>query len=92
MDSAASGWYGNDGTTLAQVLGKLGLKPKPIPGGFQPSPDLRNVKLIRLNSKTGQAEETTVDVEAINEAIKQGDRSKDVLLKDGDRVVVPAKP
>ena len=82
VNCSASAWDGNDGMALTQVLGSV----------FMPDGDLRNVKLIRLNSKTGQAEETTVDVEAINEAIKQGDRSKDVLLKDGDQVVVPAKP
>ena len=49
---------------------------------------LSKVKLHRLNPNTGKVDSRVVDVEAIK---KSGDRSKDVVLQDGDRIEVPER-
>jgi len=49
---------------------------------------LTKVKLHRLNPATGKVESRIVDVEAIK---KSGDRSKDVVLQDGDRIEIPER-
>lgn len=49
---------------------------------------LAKVRLHRLNPATGKVETRVIDVEAIK---KSGDRSKDVVLQDGDRIEIPER-
>lgn len=49
---------------------------------------LSKVKLHRMNPATGKVESRVVDVESIK---KSGDRSKDVVLLDGDRIEIPER-
>lgn len=49
---------------------------------------LTKVKLHRMNPATGKVESRVVDVESIK---KSGDRSKDVVLQDGDRIEIPER-
>ena len=50
--------------------------------------NLRRVKVHRLNAVTGQTTVIEVNVDAI---IKDGQRDKDIILEDGDRVEVKQK-
>ena len=53
--------------------------------GYSDFADLKRVKLHRIDPATGTNQTTTVDVKSI---LKTNDRSKDILLQDGDRVEV----
>ena len=55
--------------------------------GLSEFANLKKVKLNRRNPRTQKTESRVVDLEAI----RKGDRSKDVPLQDGDRVEVPEK-
>ena len=56
--------------------------------GYNEFADLKKVKLHRIDPATGENKTTTVDVKDI---LKTNDRSKDVILQDGDRVEVPER-
>ncbi|MGE9295976.1 MAG: polysaccharide biosynthesis/export family protein [Puniceicoccales bacterium] len=56
-------------------------------GGFAPFANGARVKLIRHNDQ-GVRTETEIDVEEI---LEEGRQDQDVLLKDGDRLIVPEK-
>lgn len=49
---------------------------------------LTKVKLFRSNPATGKLETRVIDVDEIK---KSGDKSKDVILQDGDRIDIPEK-
>lgn len=53
-----------------------------------PYADLRRVRLHRIDPNTGKEEIQTINVDKI---LKDGDRSSDVVLQDGDRLEVRAK-
>lgn len=53
-----------------------------------PFADLRRVRLHRIDSNTGKEEIQTINVDKI---LKDGDRSADVVLQDGDRIEVRPK-
>jgi polysaccharide export outer membrane protein len=55
-------------------------------GGFKPSADLNNVKIIRVED----GKKTIIKVRA-KEVIERGDKTKDILLKPGDLVIVPER-
>lgn len=67
--------------TLATAIAKLG------PSEFA---NLKKVQVFRVDKATGVAstEPIVVDVDAI---LNKGDRSKDIILQDEDRVKVPEK-
>lgn len=50
--------------------------------------DLRRVKLFRLDSTNKLPRIIVIDVKKV---LEKGDRSQDVILKDGDRIEVPEK-
>ncbi|MCC7374063.1 MAG: hypothetical protein IT581_05375 [Verrucomicrobiales bacterium] len=50
--------------------------------------DLKRVKVHRVDPVTQQSKEITVDVRSI---LKDGQRDRDIVLLDGDRVEVPQK-
>ena len=54
-------------------------------GGIKP---LANVKAVEIRRRTWDGTEMVLDVD-LWELIKAGDISKDIILQDGDRVVVP---
>ena len=49
--------------------------------------NLKKVKLNRVDPVSGKTEIKIINVEKV----KQGDRSEDILLQDGDRIEVPEK-
>lgn len=53
-----------------------------------PFADLRRVRLHRIDPNTGKDEIQTINVDKI---LKDGDRSADVVLQDGDRIEVRPK-
>ena len=55
--------------------------------GLSEFANLKKVKLNRLNPQTKETESRVIDLEAV----RKGDRAKDVPLQDGDRVEVPEK-
>lgn len=55
--------------------------------GLSEFANLKKVKLHRRNPQTQETESRVIDLEAI----RKGDRSKDVQLQDGDRIEVPEK-
>jgi protein involved in polysaccharide export with SLBB domain len=56
--------------------------------GQLPRADLSNVKIRRLDPTT---QRETISVHNVRDLLKRGDRSKDPLLQDGDRVEIPEK-
>jgi hypothetical protein len=53
-----------------------------------PFADLRRVRLHRIDSDTGKEEIKTINVDKI---LREGDRSADEVLQDGDRIEVRPK-